>query len=108
MEVTMQVNISGHHVEVTPPMKQYVQKKLKRITEHYDSITNIQITLSIEKMVQRAEINLHVSSADVVASAEHEDMYAAIDLLMDKLQRQLNKLKGKKLNRNTKNQNMLL
>ena len=103
----MQVNISGHHVEVTEAMREYVRKKLNRITMHYDNINNIQITLSIEKMVQRAEVNLHFNSADIVASAEHTDMYAAIDLLMDKLHRQLTKNKGKKLSRNAKNQNIL-
>ncbi|MCY4178538.1 MAG: ribosome-associated translation inhibitor RaiA [Endozoicomonadaceae bacterium] len=103
----MQINISGHHVDVTEAMKEYVHKRLNRIVAHYDNINNIQITLSIEKMVQRAEANLHFNNVDIIASAEHADMYAAIDLLADKLNRQLTKQKEKKLGRNGKNQNIL-
>ncbi|MDE1460625.1 ribosome hibernation-promoting factor, HPF/YfiA family [Spartinivicinus poritis] len=95
----MQVNISGHHVEVTDALRQYVIKKLDRIENHYDSITNVQITLSVEKLRQKAEANLHVRGADIAATAESEDMYAAIDLLSDKLGRQLSKHKEKTLDR---------
>ncbi len=95
----MQVNISGHHVELTSALRDYVAKKLTKLTGHYDHITNVQVTLSVEKMRQKAEATLHISGASVVASAEHEDMYAAIDLLTDKLDRQLVKHKEKKLNR---------
>lgn len=95
----MQVNISGHHVELTSALRDYVSKKLDKLVGHYDHITNVQITLSVEKMRQCAEATFHISGANVVASAEHEDMYAAIDLLTDKLDRQLVKHKEKKLNR---------
>ncbi len=95
----MQVNISGHHIELTSALRDYVSKKLNKLAGHYDHITNAQITLSIEKMRQYAEATLHISGANIVASSEHEDMYAAIDLLTDKLDRQLVKHKEKKLNR---------
>jgi len=95
----MQVNISGHHIELTGALRDYVSKKLNKLAGHYDHITNVQITLSVEKMRQCAEATLHISGANIVASSEHEDMYAAIDLLTDKLDRQLVKHKEKKLNR---------
>ena len=95
----MQVNISGHHVEVTEALHDYVVKKLERLDAHFDSITNVQVTLSVEKLVHKAEATLHTRGADINATAEHEDMYAAIDLLSDKLDRQLVKHKEKNLDR---------
>jgi putative sigma-54 modulation protein len=91
----MQVNISGHHVEVTPPLRQYVMNKLDRLQRHFDQITNTEVTLIVEKLVQKAEARVHVSGADLFANAESEDMYAAIDLLVDKLDRQIIKHKEK-------------
>ncbi|GAA4647774.1 MULTISPECIES: ribosome hibernation-promoting factor, HPF/YfiA family [Kistimonas] len=95
----MQVNISGHHVEVTESLREYVTKKLNKLAEHCDSITNIQVTLSVEKVRQLAEATLHIRGADIAASAEHEDMYAAIDLMADKLDRQILKHKEKNIDR---------
>ncbi|MGB0361027.1 MAG: ribosome hibernation-promoting factor, HPF/YfiA family [Endozoicomonas sp.] len=95
----MQVNISGHHVEVTEALHEYVIKKLERLASHFDQITNVQITLSVEKLIQKAEATLHVPGLEVNATADHEDMYAAIDLLSDKLDRQLVKYKEKALGR---------
>lgn len=95
----MQVNISGHHVEVTEALHNYVIKRLERLASHFDHITNVQVTLSVEKLVQRAEANLHTRGAEINATAESDDMYAAIDQLSDKLDRQLVKHKEKALNR---------
>lgn len=95
----MQVNISGHHVEVTEALHDYVIKKLERLASHFDHITNVQVTLSVEKLVQKVEAILHTRGAEIIATAEHGDMYAAIDLLSDKLDRQLVKQKEKALNR---------
>ncbi|WP_330927377.1 ribosome hibernation-promoting factor, HPF/YfiA family [Candidatus Sororendozoicomonas aggregata] len=95
----MQVNISGHHVEVTEALRDYVTKKLERLGAHFDCITNVQVTLSVEKLVHKAEAILHTRGADINAAAESEDMYAAIDQLSDKLDRQLVKHKEKTLNR---------
>ncbi|MCZ6831466.1 MAG: ribosome-associated translation inhibitor RaiA [Gammaproteobacteria bacterium] len=91
----MQINISGHHVEVTPPLRQYVLSKLDRLQRHFDHITKTEVTLIVEKLVQKAEATVHVSGADLFANAQSEDMYAAIDLLVDKLDRQLIKHKEK-------------
>ncbi len=91
----MQITISGHHVEVTPALREYVLSKMERLQRHFDSITNTDVTLIVEKMVQKAEATIHVSGADLFATAESEDMYAGIDLLVDKLDRQLIKHKEK-------------
>ena len=96
----MQINISGHHVEVTPALRDYVNTKLERLNRHFDQITNTHVVLTVEKSRQRADATIHVSGADLAASAESEDMYAAIDFLADKLDRQLikhkEKVRGKK------------
>ena len=91
----MQITISGHHVEVTEPLREYVLTKFERLQRHFDQITNTDVTLIVEKLVQKAEATIHVSGADIFATAESEDMYAAIDLLADKLDRQLIKHKEK-------------
>jgi putative sigma-54 modulation protein len=91
----MQLNVSGHHVEVTPALREYVESKLERLQRHFDQITNTEVTLIVEKMVQKAEATIHISGADIFAAAESEDMYAAIDSLADKLDRQLIKHKEK-------------
>jgi putative sigma-54 modulation protein len=91
----MQVNISGHHVEITDSMRNYVEEKLERLERHFDHVTQIQVILSIEKLIQKAEASLHVAGSDIFAEATHEDMYAAIDALTDKLDRQVIKQKEK-------------
>ena len=95
----MQVTISGHHVDVTSALNDFVHSKLERLERHYDQITSINVTLSIEKQRQKADASIHIAGADLVANAEHDDMYAAIDLLTDKLDRQLIKHKEKNLAR---------
>jgi len=91
----MQLTVSGHHVEVTTPLREYVENKFERLQRHYDQITNTQVTLIVEKLVQKAEATVHISGADIFAAAEDSDMYAAIDCLADKLDRQLIKYKQK-------------
>ena len=91
----MQINISGHHVEVSPALHDHVLNKFDRLKRHFDHITNTQVTLTVEKHRQRADAAMHVSGADLVASAESEDMYGAIDALVNKLDRQLLKHKEK-------------
>ena len=95
----MRINVSGHHVEVTPPLKEYVLNKFERLERHFDQITNIDVTLIVEKLVQKAEATVHVSGADLFATADDSDMYAAIDALTDKLDRQLIKHKEKIVDR---------
>ena len=91
----MQINISGRHVEVTDSMKEYVTSKLERLNNHHDRITSTNVILSVDKLIQKAEATVHVSGKDVFADASHEDLYAAIDSLADKLDRQLIKHKEK-------------
>lgn len=91
----MQINISGHHVEVTDALREYVETKFERLQRHFDQITNTEVTLVVEKQRQKAEATIHISGADIFAAAESEDMYAAIDSLADKLDRQLIKHKEK-------------
>ena len=91
----MQVNISGHHVEVTDALKDYTTEKLTKLEKHAADIVSINAILSIEKSRQKAEATIHVKGADLFATAESEDMYAAIDALSDKLDRQVIKHKEK-------------
>jgi putative sigma-54 modulation protein len=92
----MQLTISGHHVDVTPALRDYVTNKIDRLERHYDKITTTEVTLSVDKLVQKAEARIHVSGADLFADSISEDMYAAIDTLTDKLNRQLIRHKEKK------------
>ena len=91
----MQVNISGQHLEVTPALRKSIDDKLKRLEQHYDKITNVQVILSVEKLQQKIEATLNIPGGEVVANAVNEDMYAAIDSLYEKLDRQLKKHKEK-------------
>lgn len=91
----MQINISGHHVEVTTSMHDHVVSKLGKLERHFDHITNTNVTLTVEKHRQRADLTMHVSGADLVSSAESDDMYAAIDKAVSKLDRQVLKHKEK-------------
>lgn len=92
----MQLTISGHHVDLTPALREYVTNKLDRLERHHDQITTTEVTLSVNKLIQKAEARIHVSGADLFADSIAEDMYAAIDTLTDKLDRQLIKHKEKK------------
>ncbi|NIB41858.1 ribosome-associated translation inhibitor RaiA [Pseudomaricurvus alkylphenolicus] len=94
----MQINISGHHVELTSSIKDYVNTKFDRLERHHDRITSTNVILSVDKLRQKAEANIHVSGKDFYADSESEDLYAAIDLLTDKLDRQLIKHKEKTRN----------
>ena len=91
----MQINVSGHHIEVTDSLRQYVSTKLERLERHFDRITNMSVILSVEKQRQKAESTIHVSGGEIYADAEDSDLYTAIDLLADKLDRQLIKKKEK-------------
>lgn len=91
----MQMTISGHHVEVSPALKEYVHSKFARVERHFDHITSMQVILSIEKLVQKAEATIRIAGAELFANAESQDMYAAIDMLSDKLDRQIVRHKEK-------------
>ncbi len=91
----MQINISGQHLEVTDALKAYIHSKLERIQRHYDQITNVQVTLTVNKNRQYAEMILNIPGTQIHADSEHDDLYAALDLLSDKIDRQLLKHKEK-------------
>ena len=91
----MQITISGHHLEVTDSLKNYVASKFERLGNHHDRITSTHVILSLDKLIQKAEATLHVSGKDIFADATHDDLYAAIDALVDKLDRQIIKHKEK-------------
>lgn len=90
----MNLTISGHHLEVTPALREYVLTKLDRITRHFDQVVDINVLLSIERQKekekrQKAEVTLHVKGKGIFVESAHQDLYAAIDELMDKLDRQV-------------------
>lgn len=92
----MNLNISGHHLDLTAPLREYVTTKLKRIERHFDHLINAEVILSVEKLRHKAEATVHASGADLHAEAVvDDDMYAAIDALIDKLDQQTRKHKEK-------------
>ena len=91
----MQINLSGHHVEITTPLREYVNSKMERLERHFDQVTDIHVVLGVEKLRHKAEATMHISGGDIFADAVEENMYAAIDSLVDKLDRQLKKHKEK-------------
>lgn len=94
----MQISLTGHHVDITEALRSYVDSKFERLERHFDHVTNVHVILSVEKLRQAAEATLHVNGADVFADCVEEDMYAAIDGLVDKLDRQVKKHKEKNKN----------
>jgi len=95
----MQPTITGHHLTVTDALRSHIDEKFARLSRYFDHIISAQIILNVEKHDQKAEAILHVAGGELVANAEHEDMYATIDLLIDKLSRQLKKHKEKLVER---------
>lgn len=92
----MQLEITGHHIEVTPALNDYVKDKLARIVRHFDQVLNIHVILEVENKTQHsAEASIHVSGNHIFANAREGHMYAAIDSLVDKLDRQVLKHKAK-------------
>lgn len=91
----MQINLSGHHFEISAPLRDYVQAKLGRLERHFEHVTNANVVLTVEKLEQKAEATLHISGAQLFADAVHADMYAAIDALAAKLDRQIKRHKEK-------------
>lgn len=91
----MQINLTGRHVEVTEALRDYVDTKFAKLERHFDHINNVYVILNVEKLSQIAEATLHLNGGEIFATAEHQDMYAAIDSLIDKLDRQVIKHKEK-------------
>ena len=92
----MNLSISGHHLEVTPALRDYVVAKLERVRRHFDQVIDVNVFLSVDKLQHKAEVSLHVRGKDLFAEATEDDLYAAIDALFDKLDRQVLKYKDKR------------
>jgi len=91
----MHLSVTGHHVEITPALRSYVEKKCDRLVRHFDHVIDIHCILTVEKLRHRAEATLHVRGETIHALADDGDMYAAIDALADKLERLVRKHKEK-------------
>ncbi len=96
----MNLTISGHHLDVSPALREYVLNKMERVTRHFDQVVDVNVILSVEQLAekglrQRAEVTLRVKGKDLFAECASEDLYAAIDQLMDKLDRQVVRHKDK-------------
>ena len=94
----MNLTISGHHLEVTPALREYVLTKLDRVTRHFDQVVDINVLLTVEKQKekerrQKAEVTVHVRGKDIFVESSDADLYAAIDGLIDKLDRKILKHK---------------
>ena len=92
----MNLSVSGHHLEVTPALRSYVQAKIARVTRHFDHVIDAHVILTVEKLKQKAEVTLHVRGKDIHCECEDADLYAAIDLLVDKLDRQVLRYKDRR------------
>ena len=91
----MNLQVSGHHLEITPALRDYVTGKLERITRHFDNVIDVNVILSVDKLNQKAEVTVHLAGKDVYVESVDEDLYAAVDGLVDKLERQVQKYKQK-------------
>jgi putative sigma-54 modulation protein len=91
----MHLTLTGHHIDITPALREFVENKLGRLERHFDGVTDIHCILGIEKLLHKAEATAHLAGGTIHADATAEDMYAAIDGLIDKLDRQVKKFKEK-------------
>jgi putative sigma-54 modulation protein len=91
----MNLQLTGHHLEITPALRDYVESKLARMKTHFDHVIDVKVTLSVEKLVQKVEATMHVPGNDLHVACTGENMYSAIDMLADKLDRQVLKYKEK-------------
>lgn len=98
----MQLNVTGHHVDVSPALRRHVSAKLSRLERHFDHVSDIHCILTVEKLSHRAEATVHLDGGTIHADAVAADMYAAVDGLIDKLDRQVKKHKEKLVERHGK------
>ncbi|SDY32376.1 ribosome hibernation-promoting factor, HPF/YfiA family [Nitrosomonas sp. Nm33] len=95
----MNLILTGNHVEITPALRDYVNSKMDKISRHFDHVIDVNVILSVEKHQQKAEANVHLRGKDIFVEVENSDMYASIDSLVDKLDRQILKYKEKNMER---------
>jgi putative sigma-54 modulation protein len=91
----MQLNVSGHHIEITDSLRNYVESKIQKIERHFDLVSDVSCILTVEKLQHKAEATVKVNGGTIYADATEADMYAAIDGLADKLDRRVRKYKEK-------------
>ena len=91
----MQIELTGNHIDITPPLREYVEGKFARIERHFDQLIGIHVVLSVEKQRHKAEATVKAGRATIYADAIEEDMYAAVDAMLDKIDRQVKKHKEK-------------
>lgn len=91
----MNLQITGHHLEITPALRDYVSGKLERVTRHFDHVIDVNVILSVDKLKQKAEVTVRLPGKDAYVESVDEDLYAAVDILADKLDRQIQKYKQK-------------
>ncbi len=91
----MNLTITGHHLEITPAIREYVTSKIDRMKRHFDHVIDVNVIMTVEKLKHVVEANVHLSGKDIFVQVEEPDMYAAIDSLADKLDRQVIKHKEK-------------
>lgn len=101
----MQLSVSGHHVEVTDPLRDYVASKIDKIARHFDLVSDVNCILTVEKLRHKAEASVNVNGGTIYADHTEEDMYAAIDGLVDKLERRVRKYKEKLVDHHAKDTN---
>jgi ribosome hibernation promoting factor len=91
----MNLNLTGRHLEITPAIREHVLSKLDKVKRHFDSVIDINVILSVDKLVQKAEATVHVSGKNIHAETTDSNLYVAIDALIDALDRQVLKHKEK-------------
>ncbi len=91
----MNLNLTGRHLEITPAIREHVTSKLDKVKRHFDNVIDINVILSVDKLVQKAEATVHVSGKNIFAETEDSNLYVAIDALVDSLDRQVLKHKEK-------------
>ena len=103
----MQLNVSGHHVEVTDSLRNYVETKLEKIARHFDIVSDVHCILTVEKLRHKAEATVQVNGGTIFVDHTEEDMYAAIDGLVDRLERRVRKYKEKLVDHHAKDKQKL-
>ena len=101
----MQVNVSGHHIDVTDSLRGYVESKFERLERHFDIVSDVHCILTVEKLRHKAEAKVNVTGGTIFAESTEEDMYAAIDGLVDKLDRRVRKHKEKLVDHHARDNN---
>jgi len=91
----MQINITGHHVEVTPALRAYVTEKMQKLVRHFDQVISIHVILNVEKLQHLAEATVNAGGRTLFATESASDMYASIDGLIDKLDKQVRRHKDR-------------